>query len=119
MEYNSSVTSPIHGEYQVTFEGPAGADIYDITRFVQPVTVTSTLLPWPLEGYTNGKSVFLTAAQVGAIAEVMGDSTLYATAEMGWEENVPGKGAKVLAKRYIGDVTYYRFKSHWQFTPTS
>ena len=103
----------------MSFEGPAGDDIYDITRYVQPVTVKSSLLPWPLDGYTNGKSVFLTAAQVDAIAEVVGSDTVYATPELGWEENVPGKGAKVLAKRYIDNVTYYRFKSHWQFEPTN
>lgn len=101
----------------MNFDGQAVDDVYDITRYVRPVTVRSDLVPWPLEAYTNGKSVFLTADQVAAVAGVVGEGTLFTSDDLGWQENVPGKGRKVLARRHIDAVTYYRFKSHWQFQP--
>ncbi len=101
----------------MNLDGTSVDDVYDITRYVQPVTVRTPLLPWPLEGFTNGKSIFLTASQVDAVADVVGEDVLFATPELGWEENVPGKGRKVLARRFIGEQTYYRFKSHWGFEP--
>lgn len=103
----------------MNFDGTAVDDIYDITRYVRPVTVRSSLVPWPMEAWTNGKSVFLTAAQVEAVAAVVGAETLYVTGDQAWEEEVPGKGPKILARRYIDGVTYYRFKGHWQFEPAS
>jgi hypothetical protein len=94
-------------------------DVYDITRYVQPVTVQSGLLAAPLTGFTNGKSVFLTEEQVVALSAVTPAGTLTETAPQQWVEVVPGKGERILAQRHIQDVTYYRFKSHWDFVPDS
>lgn len=101
----------------MSFDGPAADDVYDITRYVQPVTVHSALVGEPLVGFTNGKSVFLTEDQVITIARSAPAGTLVEIAPQQWEELVPGKGRRILAQRHIDEVTYYRFKGHWDFVP--
>lgn len=103
----------------MSFDGTTADDVYDITPYVQPVTVNSELVAEPLSGFTNGKSVFLTEEQVRAIAQAAPAGTLVEVAPQQWEELVPDKGRQILAQRHISDVTYYRFKGHWDFVRAS
>ncbi len=89
-------------------------DLYDISRLVKPVVAKSFLLPWPLDGYTNGSSFFFTDEQVQAVAGAMPVGQV-ARREGGWQEVVPGKGVRVLAERHINGGTYFRFRKHWDF----
>jgi hypothetical protein len=90
-------------------------DLYDISRLVKPVTAQSSLLPWPLDGYTNGKSFYFSDAQVQAVAAVLPAGQV-APRPGGWQEVVPGKGVRVLAERHINGEIYFRFRKHWDFT---
>ena len=54
-----------------------------------------------------------------ALAVAAPSGTLTETAPQQWVETVPGKGERILAQRHIQDVTYYRFKAHWDFVPDS
>ena len=97
----------------------AGIDVYDISRLVEQVTASSPLLPWPLEGFTNGKSFFFNADQVADIAAAMPGGELTRGSAGEWLESVAGKGMRVLAERHINGGTFYRFRKYWEFQPIS
>ena len=76
----------------------ADYDVYDITERVTPVIAESPHLhgtSWP--GFTNGKSFFVTDAQVSQMSELLSGGQLRRRAGGGWEEVIPGKGLRYLA----------------------
>ena len=99
--------------------GSAAIDVYDISRRVERVMAQSPLLPWPLDGYTNGTSFFFTDAQVVSIADALPSGQVARSAAGGWKEVTGAHGTRVLAERRINDGSYFRFRRHWNFQAIS